>query len=82
MKVTFSTRPLCAPLFQSIAPPLVPAIFLINSELVKLVLVQFSRPLACKYTAPPRLAASLSSNVQLSTSPSEPIQITAPPSPP
>ena len=82
VKLQLSTSPSWAPLFQSSAPPFVPAVLFSKWEFVKLVSVQFSSIVPCKYTAPPRLDALFWMKRELSTIPSDPIQITAPPSPP
>ena len=82
MKVTLFTIPLCDPSDQSIAPPLVPAVLLMNFEFLNVVFSHGSLSLPCKNTAPPRLAAVLLIHVTLSTKPNAPDQIIAPPSPP
>ena len=54
INVTLETTPSRAPLFQSIAPPLVPAVLFLNKASLNVTFVQFSVSLPCKNIAPPR----------------------------
>ena len=74
--------PSVAPSWKSTAPPLVSARLFLNIPLLIVTFVQFSNSPPCRYIAPPRFAAWLFINVQLSIRPSDPVQMTAPPSPP
>ena len=82
MNTVLSIIPFCAPLFQSIAPPFVPAVLFINLLLVNEVSIQVATPVPLRNTAPPRLSAVLNLNIQSSTVPKSPVHSTAPPSPP
>ena len=83
VKLLLANRPPSEFLFQSIAPPFVPASF--ESKRLFLTVVFLHSPSSSALSikiAPPRYAALLLINVTSSANPCDPYQITAPPSPP
>ena len=88
MNVQSSTKPSCAPAYQSRAPPLVPALLSLKYEPV-IVMFLFPCSHEPKYIAPPRplvlllifFTALLLMNLSLVKVPLTPAQNIAPPSP-